>query len=545
MKILPKIFLTILPALYLGNAMGAAAAMSSTKDNLYNSLTPITPNLDRTKVLSTNTPTSSTNTLRVTSSNQKDRMEENALKDFCEPFDFNGTQNYGNFYDDCTSPTPNITIICYEKKNIRNPATIKKHYKNYCFSNKENTVTIDKVKERDCTQAEADALNAKSCKTNDGGKHFYDITCKNTNDIVDGDTDKCVSFNKQQVFTFQIENSTQNDNNQINLHIEGLGHDYNECRSSTNTITSPSTNITVKCTKRIYFQITAEPVDSIESIGGESGNSLDVTEETQTTIVIKLKSSNDENAEDQVSDDANNDEDAKVATVVVDPNTPDPNAPRWSEEEINAARDAAESARETENSDVNKMLGATGMGATGIGGMMLMQGLAEKAADDEATRAMQAYIATFNCEVGNNRVPGGVTAEVPGGNELINLYGEYVNLANNVKEMKSELGLRPGIESEPILDSATSGLYDDVSVAGTSGAYASLARALMDPYGKDAAAWAEQTEKTSKNIKTGAITAGTGAGVSLIGDLTNKAVEKKKAEKSEKEKKKKDKDEAE
>lgn len=210
--------------------------------------------------------------------------------------------------------------------------------------------------------------------------------------------------------------------------------------------------------------------------------------------------------------------------------------------DIKYALDKAESARETENSDVNKMLGATGMGATGIGGMMLMQGLAEKAADDDATRAMQAYIATFNCEVGNNRVPGGVTAEVPGGNELINLYGEYVNLANNVKEMKSELGLRPGIESEPILNSATSGLYDDVSVAGTSGAYASLARALMDPYGKDAAAWAEQTEKTSKNITTGAITAGTGAGVSLIGDLTNKAVEKKKAEK---ENKKKNNDEAE
>ena len=214
--------------------------------------------------------------------------------------------------------------------------------------------------------------------------------------------------------------------------------------------------------------------------------------------------------------------------------TPIETDPRWSEKEIDAARDAAESARETENSDVNKMLGATGMGATGIGGMMLMQGLAEKAADDDATRAMQAYIATFNCEVGNNRVPGGATTEVPGGNELINLYGEYVNLANNVKEMKSELGLRPGIESEPILNSATSGLYDDVSVAGTSGAYASLARALMDPYGKDAAAWAEQTEKTSKNITTGAITAGTGTGVSLIGDLTNKAVEKKKAEKSEK-----------
>ena len=189
--------------------------------------------------------------------------------------------------------------------------------------------------------------------------------------------------------------------------------------------------------------------------------------------------------------------------------------------EIDAARDAAESARETENSDVNKLLGSVGMGATGIGGMMLTQGLSEKAADDDATRAMQAYISTFNCTYGNNRVAGGAVAEIPGGNELIALYSEYVNLANKLKAVKNELGMRPGIESEPILDSATSGLYDDVSVDGTSGAYASLARALMNPNGTDAAAWAEQTEKTSKNITTGAITAGAGAGVSMIGNLIN------------------------
>ncbi|MDW2994640.1 MAG: hypothetical protein R8N24_01260 [Alphaproteobacteria bacterium] len=205
-------------------------------------------------------------------------------------------------------------------------------------------------------------------------------------------------------------------------------------------------------------------------------------------------------------------------------------------EAISSLEDKVKSARETENSDVNKLLGSVGMGATGIGGMMLMQGLSEKAADDDATRAMQAYISTFNCTYGSNRVAGGTVAEIPGGNELIALYSEYVNLANNLKSVKNELGMRAGIESEPILDSATSGLYDDVSVGGTSGAYASLARALMNPNGTDAAAWAEQTEKTSKNITTGAITAGAGAGVSMIGDLTNKLVEKKKAEKSTKSK---------
>ena len=193
------------------------------------------------------------------------------------------------------------------------------------------------------------------------------------------------------------------------------------------------------------------------------------------------------------------------------------------------------SAKEREKSEANKILGATGIGTTGVGGMMLMQGLAEQSADTDAEQEMRAYLATFNCSYGNNSAQGGDNdIELPGGNELLPLYSEYVTLANNVKSKKTELGIKPGIESESILDGATSGLYDDISTGKTAGAFVSLARALQNPGGEDAKKWAEQSESVSQNIKTGAITAGAGAGASLVGHITESAVYKKKAEKGEK-----------
>ena len=180
----------------------------------------------------------------------------------------------------------------------------------------------------------------------------------------------------------------------------------------------------------------------------------------------------------------------------------------------------AEAAREREQSTGNKLIGALGMGATGIGGSMLMSGLAESAADDDAERAMTAYLETFTCKYGNESVSGGtMNVEIPGGNELINMYSEYVALANDLKLRKAALGMKPGIESEPILDSATSGLYDDVGTGRGKGVYASLARALENPDGEDAKAWAAQREESEKKKKTGAIVAGIGAVGSLIGNL--------------------------
>ena len=204
------------------------------------------------------------------------------------------------------------------------------------------------------------------------------------------------------------------------------------------------------------------------------------------------------------------------------------------QKEIDELKDNATAMKDKEQSTANKLIGAAGIGATGIGGMMLASGLAEQSADTDAETAMRAYLETFYCKVGTNSssVKGGTMgAIVPGGNELINLYSEYVNLANGLKTRKSALNLLPGIESEAILDSATSGLYDDIYTGKTGGAYASLARALQNPNGEDAKRWAEQKQKSSDDVKTGAITAGVGAAGSLIANLavntdTNKDKEK-------------------
>ena len=211
---------------------------------------------------------------------------------------------------------------------------------------------------------------------------------------------------------------------------------------------------------------------------------------------------------------------------------PEETSEQSEDDKIQELRDKADAAHERENSMANKMLGAAGIGATGIGGMMLMQGLAEQKADNNAEEQMRAYMSTFMCRYGDGRAKGGESdIELPGANALLPLYAEYVTLANETKAMKTELDLKPGIESESILDNAASGLYDDENSGKTSGAFASLARALQNPDGEDAKKWAQQTEKTSKNIKTGAITAGAGAVGGLVGHITESAVYKKKAEK--------------
>ena len=182
-------------------------------------------------------------------------------------------------------------------------------------------------------------------------------------------------------------------------------------------------------------------------------------------------------------------------------------------EEYNAARSR-------EQSLANKILSGATMAATGLGGMQLASGLAEQNADNDAEQAMRAYLATFTCKYGDKRVSGGeMDVELPGGNELISLYSEYVALANDLKARKSALGMKPGIESEAILDGATSGLYDDAGLEVRPGAYASLSRALSDPNGEDAKMWAAQKEKTSEQIKTGATVGGVGAAGGAIGNL--------------------------
>ena len=195
--------------------------------------------------------------------------------------------------------------------------------------------------------------------------------------------------------------------------------------------------------------------------------------------------------------------------------------PEEQEKKIAELRDNAEAAKATEQSEANKMLGGATMAATGMGGMQLASALAEQSADNEAEQDMRAYLATFSCKYGNERASGGERdIELPGGNELINLYSEYVALANDLKVRKNALGVKPGIEAEAILDSAKTGLYDDEELEPRTGAYASLSRALQNPDGEDAKMLAAQHEKTAENLKTGATTAGVGAVGGLVANLS-------------------------
>lgn len=134
---------------------------------------------------------------------------------------------------------------------------------------------------------------------------------------------------------------------------------------------------------------------------------------------------------------------------------------------------------------------------------------------------MTAYLATFKCDYGMGRnINGGdKEVELPGGNDLLSLYNEYKTLADDLKTRKEALGLSAGIESQVILDKASTGLYDDESTGVTNGTYASLARALANPTGADAEKWNAQKTETSQKLKAGAITAGVGAAASLVADV--------------------------
>lgn len=184
-----------------------------------------------------------------------------------------------------------------------------------------------------------------------------------------------------------------------------------------------------------------------------------------------------------------------------------------SQENINKLRENAQAMKDKEQSLENRILGATGMATVGIGGMMAASAYAEQQADQDAEQAMRAYLATFTCNYGDNKnVRGGEkNIELPGANELVNLHTEYKALVASLKERKLALDLPPGIESETILDKADTNLYDDIGTGITNGAFASVSRAILDPNGTDAAQLAQQSEKSAQNLKTGLMTAGTGA----------------------------------
>lgn len=192
-----------------------------------------------------------------------------------------------------------------------------------------------------------------------------------------------------------------------------------------------------------------------------------------------------------------------------------------SQKKINELQENANAMHEKEQSTANKLLGGASIGAMGIGGMQTASAIAEKRADEEAERDMAAYIATFRCDFGQGRnIQGGETEiALPGASELSPLYTEFMELAADLKIRKEALGLRAGIESEVIIDSATTGLYDDVSLGKTDGTYTSLYRALTDSDSADAAEWAEQKSDTASQLKTGTTLLGVGAVASVAGNL--------------------------
>lgn len=188
---------------------------------------------------------------------------------------------------------------------------------------------------------------------------------------------------------------------------------------------------------------------------------------------------------------------------------------------VNELRENAKKMHDKENSTANKLIGAAGIGATGIGTSQALSALSEQRADKNAENDMRAYLATIKCDYGTGKtVNGGETGiELPGGNELTQYVTQYKTLAADLKVRKTALGMSPGIESETIIDAAETGLYDNAATGKTNGAFTSLSRALSDETSADAQAWAQQKADTASKLKTGAIVAGVGAVGSAIANL--------------------------
>ena len=121
---------------------------------------------------------------------------------------------------------------------------------------------------------------------------------------------------------------------------------------------------------------------------------------------------------------------------------------------------------------------------------------------------------------GNQVKAGPEEIELPGANdqELMNLRGQYLSLAADLKERKEALGMKPGIESEVIVDRTQTGLYENENVGITSGNYASLYRAQALNSETDQAKIADQQKTSANRVKGGAIAAGAGVAVGILGN---------------------------
>ena len=183
---------------------------------------------------------------------------------------------------------------------------------------------------------------------------------------------------------------------------------------------------------------------------------------------------------------------------------------------------AYDAAKAKENSFANKALTSVSTITTGIGGMELAQGLSEQRADKEAEEKMAEYIETMQCTYGNGKLvkAGLEEIELPGGNDeqMMNLRAEYFSTAQGLAELKNSLGMKPGIESEIILNKTEMGLYDDENTGISDGKYASLYRANMLNSESDKDKIAADKKASKNRVIGGAIAAGSGVLIGVVGN---------------------------
>ena len=248
---------------------------------------------------------------------------------------------------------------------------------------------------------------------------------------------------------------------------------------------------------------------------------------------IRKQATWDEEKNECVCNDENKEyKDGKCVKKKTEPETkleskpePKPKPKERTDEEKAAAlaekKSAWDDAKENEQSVANRTLTAATTAATGIGAMQLAQGLTEQKADAAADRDMTAYMATMRCSYadGKSVKAGAEEIELPGGNDanIMQYRNEYFALASSLKERKESLGMKPGIESEAILDKADMGLYDDENVGISGGNYASLYRAKTGSEADQALITSEQ-EKSANRVKYGGIALGAGVAVGIIGN---------------------------
>jgi hypothetical protein len=196
---------------------------------------------------------------------------------------------------------------------------------------------------------------------------------------------------------------------------------------------------------------------------------------------------------------------------------------------IDELKKAYEDAKAKEQSLENRMLTATTVAATGIGGMELARGFSEQQADKVATADMLGYVSTFRCEYGNgNNVVGGPEEiQLP----VIDLTAnktKYKELAASIKVRKEALGMKPGLESEEILEKTT--LYDEenTGITGSSLDEGSIYRAEILGIASDQEKIKSSSEASERRVKGGATSLGGG----IVGGITgNSAINGKIGEK--------------